>query len=158
MADFMSAYGTEEKCRAAVFQTRWPKGFECPMCGGRKHSIVQARGLYQCSACRYQASLRAGTIFHGSNLPLTTWFLAIYLLTKSKHGISSIELGRDLGVSQNTAWMMKHKLMQVMLERERGRPRAGRTRKDTFSNGGANQRRRPSPVTQAPVVKGFRKP
>ena len=179
MAKFMSVYGTEEKCRAAVFQMRWPKGFKCPMCGGKQHSIVQTRGLYQCSVCRYQASLRAGTIFHSSNLPLTTWFLAIYLLTKSKHGISSIELGRDLGVSQNTAWMMKHKLMQVMLERERGKPLGGRVEADDAYLGGAkhggkrgrgapgktpfiaavqtNEEGRPQRL-KLQVVKGFRKP
>ncbi|MGH8757864.1 MAG: IS1595 family transposase, partial [Burkholderiales bacterium] len=179
ISDFMAAYGTEEKCRAAVFQMRWPKGFECPMCGGRKHSVVGTRGLYQCSACRHQASLRSGTIFHASNLPLTTWFLAIYLLTKSKHGISSIELGRDLGVSQNTAWMMKQKLMQVMLERERGKPLAGRVEADDAYIGGAKhggKRGRGAPGKtpfiaavqtsedgrperlKLQVVKGFRKP
>lgn len=74
--------------------------FGCPSCGGHDYSVVVTRGLYQCSTCRLQTSLRAGTIFHSSKLPLTTWFLAMFLLTKSKHGISSIELGRDLGVSQ----------------------------------------------------------
>jgi transposase-like protein len=130
-------YGTEPQCREAVEKMRWPKGFECPSCGGHDHSMVVTRGLYQCSACRSQTSLTAGTIFHSSKLPLTTWFMAMFLLTKSKHGISSLELGRDLGVSQNTAWMIKHKLMQVMLEREKAKPLIGRVEADDAYVGGA---------------------
>lgn len=138
MEGFLEAYGTEEKCREAVFRMRWPRGFECPSCGSRESSLVNSRLLYQCSVCRTQTSLTAGTVFHATKLPLTKWFLAMFLLTKSKHGISSIELGRDLGVSQTTAWTVKHKLMQVMLERERSQPLAGRVEADDAYIGGAH--------------------
>ena len=60
----------------------------------------------------------AGTIFESTKLPLTTWFLGIYLITQDKKGISAMELHRHLGISYNAAWRMKHKLMQVMLERD----------------------------------------
>jgi hypothetical protein len=134
---FRARYGTDQQCRKAVGKTRWPKGFECPSCGGRGCRVVATRGLYQCSACRFQTSLRADTVFHAPKLPLTTRFLAMFLFTKGKHGISSIELGRDLGVSQNTAWMIKHKLMQVMLERERLKPLIGWVEADDAYVGGA---------------------
>ena len=62
--------------------------------------------------CRHQVSLTAGTVFANTKLPLTRWFLAMYLLTQSKNGLSAMALGRQLGVSYNTAWSLKHKLMQ----------------------------------------------
>jgi hypothetical protein len=74
--------------------------------------------LLQCRHCRHQTSLTAGTVFAYSKLPLTVWFLAMYLLTQQKNGISALELKRQLGVSYQTAWSMKHKLLQVMLERD----------------------------------------
>jgi len=122
---FRARYGTEEQCRAELFSWRWPEGFICPVCQGTVYVEIKHRKLYQCSHCRHQASLIAGTIFHSTKLPLTTWFAAMYHLTQSKKGISSLELGRRLGVSQNTAWKLEHKLMQVMLERDHDQPLAG---------------------------------
>ena len=62
-AAFEQQYGTEEQCRAVVIASRWPNGFECPVCGGRQHSLVASRDLYQCTKCRRQTSPIAGTIF-----------------------------------------------------------------------------------------------
>ncbi len=117
-ARFAEIHGTEEQCHAALVKWRWPDGFECPGCNGANHCVL-TRGflLFQCNACRRQTSVKAGTIFASSKLPLRIWFKTIYLVTQSKRGISSIELGRRLGVTQTAAWMMKHKLAQVMLER-----------------------------------------
>jgi len=135
-AQFDELYGTEDRCRAAVFGLRWPTGFVCPACGGRDHSVVKSRALYQCSACRRQTSLIAGTIFAATKLELRTWFRAMYHLTQSKGGISSIELGRRLGVTQTTAWKIKHKLMQVMMERDAGKRLGGRIEMDDAYLGG----------------------
>src|SRR6201991_1396926 len=117
-AQFAVLYGTEDQCREAVMRWRWPSGFVCPVCAGQHHSVVKTRALYQCTACRRQTSVIAGTIFAATKVPLCTWFRAMYHLTKSKGGISSIELGRRLGVTQTTAWKIKHKLMQAMMERD----------------------------------------
>lgn len=76
------------------------------------------RKVFQCNACRHQASLIAGTVFQGTKLPLTIWFLAICLISQAKTGLSALALKRQLGVSYPTAWLMHHKLMQVMAERE----------------------------------------
>src|ERR1019366_3971263 len=96
------------------------------------HCVVThgARRLFQCNACRKQTSVRAGTIFASSKLPLRIWFKTIYLITQSKKGISSIELGRRLGITQTAAWMMKHKLAQVMLERNASKPLKGKVQMD----------------------------
>jgi ribosomal protein L37AE/L43A len=135
-AAFGELYGTEAKCRAAVIAWRWPDGFECPACGGASHSEVSTRGLFQCSACRRQTSPTAGTIFAATKVPLRTWFRAMYHLTQSKQGISSIELARRLGVTQTTAWTIKHKLAQVMMERDADERLKGRVELDDAYLGG----------------------
>jgi transposase-like protein len=113
-AGFVALYGTEDRCRAALALWRWPDGFVCPACGGTDHCTVGPRQLYQCNACRRQTSLTAGTVFASTKVPLTTWFRAMYLITQTKQGISSIELGRRLGTTQTTAWKIKTKLAEVM--------------------------------------------
>src|ERR687886_365903 len=135
-AGFDELYGSEEKCRAVVFAWRWPKGFECPVCGGHIYSAVKTRGLYQCSACRRQTSLIAGTMFAATKVPLQTWFRAMYHMTQSKQGISSVKLARRLGVTQTTAWTIKHKLAQVMMQREAGKRLHGRVELDDADLGG----------------------
>jgi len=134
--DFERQFGTEEQCRAVVVASRWPDGFVCPQCGGRQHSLVKTRDLFQCSACRRQTSPIAGTIFAATKLSLRTWFRAIYHMTQTKQGISSIELGRRLGVTQNTAWKVKHKLKQVMMERDASKQLTGRVEIDDAYMGG----------------------
>jgi Transposase zinc-ribbon domain/ISXO2-like transposase domain len=124
-AAFQSQYGTEEQCRTALFSWRWPQGFVCPKCGGTHSVVLRTRPIHQCSTCRHQVSLIAGTIFHSTKLRLTTWFAAIYHLTQGKNGLSSLELARRLGVSHYTAWKIQHKLMQIMLERDQDKPLTG---------------------------------
>ena len=143
-ADFDKSYATEEKCHAALVAWRWPDGFECPDCCGRNHCVVarEARQLFQCNACRKQTSVKAGTIFASSKLPLRLWFKAIYHITQSKNGISSIELSRRLGITQTAAWMMKHKLGQVMLERNASKRLKGIVQMDDAYIGGAHPGRR----------------
>lgn len=141
-ADFERLYGTEEQCQAALFSWRWPEGFICPVCGGSKHSVIRTRAHYQCSACRSQISLIAGTIFHSTKLPLKTWFRAIYHITQTKGGIASLELARRLGVAPNTAWKIAHKLMQVMHEREAEKRLTGRVEMDDAYIGGKRKGKR----------------
>ncbi|WP_424139407.1 IS1595 family transposase [Roseomonas chloroacetimidivorans] len=135
-AEFEQQYGTEAACREALFRWRWPDGFECPICGERRHSEIRSRQLFQCSACRRQTSLTAGTIFAATKVALRTWFRAIYHVSQTKKGISSLELARRLGVTQSTAWTIKHKLGQVMLERDARRLLAGRIELDDAYLGG----------------------
>ena len=117
MVEFNRRYGEDGKCHDALVAMRWPDGFACPKCDGRKHSYCEPKRLFQCTACRVQTSVRAGTIFHKSRTPLTKWFLAMHLLTASKNDISSLELSRQLDVKWDTAWLIKQKLMDVMLQR-----------------------------------------
>jgi len=99
-----------------LYQLRWPSGYVCPHCGNTTGCEIKQRGVYQCHKCHHQTSLTVGTIFHGTKLPLRTWFLPIYLITQRKKSTSALQLSRELGVKYDTAWRLKHKLMQVMLE------------------------------------------
>ena len=136
-AEFRERFGTEEACRQALFEMRWRDGLTCPGCGGSSFCRLRTRELFQCNRCKRQVRLTAGTVFQDSKLPLTTWFAAIYHLTQAKNGVSSIELGRRLGVRQQTAWLMKHKLMRAMGAREAAKPRlSGRVEVDDAYLGG----------------------
>jgi ribosomal protein L37AE/L43A len=123
LSTFFQRYGTRAQCQQALFEMRWPGGFACPKCASTEYSRHErgTRLLLQCCECRRQTSLTVGTVFDASKLPLTTWFLAIHLLTQSKTGMSALQLMRDLGVSYRSAWLLKHKLMQVMFGQERER-------------------------------------
>jgi ribosomal protein L37AE/L43A len=80
MAGFLSRYGSEDNCYQALFSFRWPNGFRCPKCGRPDHCVIGSRKVFQCNYCHTQSSLLAGTIFASTKLPLTVWFLAIYLI------------------------------------------------------------------------------
>ena len=101
-------------------QARWPNGYHCPRCEATAYCMVLTNGrpLFQCSACGRQTSLTAGSLFENTKLPLTTWFLAIYLLSQAKTGLSTLALKRQVGVSYPTAWMLHHKIMHAMAARD----------------------------------------
>ena len=128
MAEFMKRYGTEAQCHGALVESRWPAGFVCPCCGGSRHFTFERRRRqnWECLDCRHQTTVTAGTIFEATKLPLTLWFLSMHLLTQAKNNVSALELMRHLGVTYPTAWLMKHKLLQVMAERESTRVLDGR--------------------------------
>ena len=138
MAEFMERYGTEEKCHAALVASRWPRGFRCPACRDERHStfVREGRSYWQCYRCRHQTTVTAGTIFDATKLPLTRWFVAMHLMTQAKNNVSALELKRHLGVRYKAAWLMKHKLLQVMAEREDRRLLDGRIEVDDAYLGG----------------------
>ncbi|HRO58866.1 MAG TPA: IS1595 family transposase [Burkholderiaceae bacterium] len=138
MAEFMERYGSEDKCEAALVASRWPAGFACPNCGGPARTSFRRQGrlYWQCADCSYQCSVTSGTIFAASKLPLTRWFLAMHLLTQAKNNVAALELMRHLGVCYRTAWLVKHKLMQVMQRREDSRQLTGRVEVDDAYLGG----------------------
>ncbi len=120
LTELFDQYGTEEQCEQALEKARWPKGFQCEHCDGTHHSTFETdgRSYWQCSNCCHQSSLRSGTIFHGSKLQLRQWFQTLFLMSQSKNNISALELKRQLGLNYRSARRVKHKLLQVMVERE----------------------------------------
>jgi transposase-like protein len=121
---FLERFGTEEACREHLFHARWNDGFRCPRCSESKAYSLAGRHLWQCAACGYQASVTAGTVMHRSHLPLTKWFMTLYLVAQSKRGISALELAKKLDVGYRIAWALLHKVRAGMIDRE-GQHRLG---------------------------------
>jgi len=98
-----------------ALKLRWPDGsVTCPRCGKAKHSFIKTRRIWFCYVCQKQFSLKVGTIFEDSPLGLDKWMTAFWLLANCKNGISSYELGRALGIHQNSAWFMLQRIRMVM--------------------------------------------
>jgi transposase-like protein len=113
----------EEAARKFLESKRWPNGPVCPHCTctevytltpktGSKHPVRP--GVYKCKKCREQFTVRIGTIFEESKLPLRKWLMAIHLMTSSKKGVSSHQIARELGVTQKTAWFLNHRIREAM--------------------------------------------
>jgi transposase-like protein len=114
LPELIEQFGSEDKCHAYLEELRWPDGVKCPRCDSDKISRIKARRQFDCDACRYQFSVRVGTLFHDSKLPLWKWFLAVYVMGESKKGVSANQLKRMLGVSYKTAWYLCHRIRAAM--------------------------------------------
>jgi transposase-like protein len=136
LPSFLARFGTDEQCRAYLFEARWPDGFRCAGCGHERAWAHKARLIDECAACGKQHSLLAGTIFEQTKTGLSRWFLAIYLVTSSKGGISAMELQRQMGFgSYQTAWSWLHKIRKAMVRPERA-PLSARVEADETYLGG----------------------
>jgi len=116
LVELIEQFGSEDKCHEYLEGLRWPQGVRCPRCDSDKISRIVKRRQFDCDSCRYQFSVRVGTLFHDSKLPLWKWFLAVYLMIESKKGISANQLKRTLGVSYKTAWYLCHRIRAAMLD------------------------------------------
>jgi transposase-like protein len=114
LVSLVERFGSEDRCHAHLEELRWPNGVRCPRCEGKTISRIHKRRQFDCDSCRYQFSVRVGTLFEKSHLPLWKWFLAVYLMCESKKGISSKQLERTLGVSYKTAWYLTHRIRDAM--------------------------------------------
>ena len=108
-------FGDKDRAFAYAITLRWPDGkVVCPRCNGAKHSFIKTRRIWFCYDCKKQFTLKVGTIFEDSPLGLDKWMTAFWLLANCKNGISSYELGRALGIHQNSAWFMLQRIRMVM--------------------------------------------
>ncbi len=137
LPSFQARFGTDEQCRDYLFKARWPDGFRCTGCGHDDAWRHKKRLIDECVACGKQHSLLAGTIFEQTKTGLRRWFLAIYLVTSSKRGISAMELKRQMGFgSYGTAWAWLHKIRRAMVVTDR-KPLTQRVEADETLVGGA---------------------
>jgi transposase-like protein len=114
MIGMAQTFNDEEKCLLHLSKMRWPDGPVCPLCGGFKRiNWLRSRRVYWCGDCKRQFSVCIGTIFEDSRIPMQKWFIAIWLITSHKKGISSCQLAKDIGVTQKTAWFMLHRLREA---------------------------------------------
>ena len=98
LVEFQRKFATEEACVEHLFKLRWPKGYPCPRCGHGSYCFHSMRRLYQCSKCKYQVSVTAGTIFHKTRTPLVNWFWMIFMMARQKSGLSMLSCQRMLGI------------------------------------------------------------
>ena len=106
----MNYFNTEDKCREAIAQSRWSDGdVVCPYCG-QHHCHLRKDKRYCCSNCNCNFSVKVGTIFENTKITLRKWFVAMYLISTLKADISSLQLAKDIAVTQKTAWFMLHKI------------------------------------------------
>lgn len=128
LIDAVVYYRDPKVCFETMIGVKWPDGkITCPKCGGNKIGVIRTRQMLQCNStvtvdgaekkCMKQFSVKVGTIFEDSPLPLWKWLVAVWSIANCKNGISSLELGRALGVTQKTAWFMGHRIRLAMRTR-----------------------------------------
>ncbi len=140
LVELVEQFHSEEACAAYLEELRWPNGLTCPRCSSTSVSRIQGRGQLDCNACRYRFSVKAGTIFHDSHLPLWKWFLATYTMMESKKGVSANQLKRELDVSYKTAWYLCHRIRNAMAQaRESALPLNGTLEADETYVGGKSE-------------------
>jgi transposase-like protein len=108
---------TDEAAAVAHMEAdRWPNGAFCPLCGAdnvTKMAHGKQAGMFQCNGCKDKFTIRTGTIFERSHIPLHKWLYAMYLLVTARKGISSLQLSKEIGVTQKSAWFMLHRLREA---------------------------------------------
>ncbi len=108
-------FSDEQVCIDAVASMRWPDGKpECPKCGSREHYYLASRRVWKCKGCKKQFSVKVGTIFEDSSIPLNKWLLAMWMIGNCRNGVSSYEIHRAIGVSQKSAWFMLQRIRLAM--------------------------------------------
>lgn len=114
--DLLQALPDDNACRAFLEDLRWSGVPTCPHCGSINHNHYKLKtkgvfaGLYKCKDCRNRFTVTVGTMFEGSHLSLRKWLIAIYIFTSYKKGISSIQLGKELNITQKSAWFVLSRL------------------------------------------------
>jgi transposase-like protein len=111
--ELFQRFPDQESARLYFEAARWPDGAVCPACGEAKRIGTRKGGFYRCNACLSDFTIRTGTIFERSKVPLHKWIYAMYLLVTSRKGISSLQLHSQIGVTQKTAWFMLQRLREA---------------------------------------------
>lgn len=116
LVELLERFPTDEACRQHLIQMRWPGGVKCPKCQCDRVSELKGRKQWTCLGCRYRFSATAGTIFHKTHIRLRKWFMAIFIVLNAKKGVSSLQLRRELKISQECCWHMVHRIREAMRE------------------------------------------
>ena len=135
LKEFREQFSEAAACFEYLGQSRWPAGFVCPRCSGRKYWVKARRSVYECSACGQQTFVTAGTLLHGTHFSLREWFWAAYWVATHTPGLSGTQLQRQMGCSYKTAWYLLHRLRRSMVNEKRARF-SGRVEADEVIIGG----------------------
>jgi hypothetical protein len=166
LVEFQRRFADEAACAVHLARARWPDGFRCPGCSHAKGWELSTKAFtWECASCGKQTSVTAGTVMHGSKLPMTAWFWAAYLMATHSNGISARQLQGQLGLgSYKTAWLLSAKLRRAMRAPDRN-PLAGlvevdettipyRTRQDSVAGGGGRSGEAKMRIAGAVEVEG----
>ena len=112
-------FSSSDNCMNYMIERRWPNGVHCPTCGSGEVRLISTRRMWECKNKhpRKQFSVKVGTIFEDSALPLDKWLIAVWMITNCKNGVSSYEVARALGITQKSAWFMLHRIRLAMQNR-----------------------------------------
>lgn len=158
LTDLQKFFHSEEVCRQWFEELRWGGNPVCPHCAtaSKPYKLKDGKN-YECSDknCRSRFSVTVGTIFENTKLPLQKWFFAIYILSSHKKGISSLQLSRDLGITQKSAWFVNHRIRE-MLASEKPEMLEGIVEVDETYIGGKEHFKHQSPSAKAKRLKGRR--
>lgn len=114
--EFFEKFPDEASAIAYFEEVRWPDGITCPRCNSdRTKPVKNRRGRHHCNGCGRQFSVRTGILLENSRIPVRKWLYAIYIFQIARKGISSVQLGKELGISQHSAWFMLHRLREAMI-------------------------------------------
>ncbi len=108
-----SKFPDEPSAIAYLEKRLWKSGPECPKCKATERITKRKDGFYACNACVFKFTIRTGTIFERSHVPLHKWLYAVDLLVTSRKGISSLQLGKEIGIRQASAWFLLHRLREA---------------------------------------------
>ncbi|MEO5929360.1 MAG: IS1595 family transposase [Candidatus Kapaibacterium sp.] len=145
LTDFHKRFPDEESCRAYLELIRWKGNITCPHCKGTPVYRIDGGKKYKCGSCGKKSSVKVGTIFEQSPLPLSKWFLAFHFVASRKKGISSIQLANDIGVTQKTAWFMLGRLRYALRARSFEVPLKGIVEADEAYVGGKPRKKSATP-------------
>ena len=137
--DLFEAFPDEQSCLDHLASIRWRDGKFCPHCGSLKIYDFSDRKTFKCGDCRQRFSVKVGTIFQDTKLPLRKWFMAIWMITNHPKGIASTTLAKDLKITQKSAWHVLHRLRHAARTRSFNAPLTGTVEADTTYIGGSEK-------------------
>ena len=152
-------FADEDVCIRVVAEMRWPYGVECPACGHKEHYHLKKQRRWKCKDCHRQFSVKLGTIFEDSPIPLDKWLVALWMLVNCRNGVSSYEVHRAIGVTQKSAWFVLHRLRLAMQNKSIGKLSGEVEADETYIGGRARnmhyekrKRMTSSPLRKAAVM------
>ncbi|WP_431560248.1 IS1595 family transposase [Sphingopyxis sp.] len=154
LLQMMAAFPDEQAAIDHFTSIRWKGGAYCPHCGSTRVYHFSDKRNHKCGDCRKRFSIKVGTIFEDSKIPLRSWMLAIWLITSHKKGIASTTLAKDLGVTQKTAWFMTQRLRYAIRTKSFNRPLNGEVEIDETYIGGKAANRHKGDPKNGPGTKG----
>ncbi len=139
LLEMMETFSDEQVCIDHLRAIRWANGACCPHCGSAKVYHFSDNRTHKCGDCRQRFSIKVGTIFEDTKLPLRKWFMAIWMVTSHTKGIASTQLAKDLQITQKSAWFVLHRLRHAARTKSFNKPLEGIVEADETYMGGKDE-------------------